>query len=74
MSNTTLPDTENYAVLSGLAKEEVKKGFASHFEKGDRYLETFLDGSTQWTVERTNIFNQLVNAQTELKKALKRES
>lgn len=74
MSNTTLPDTENYASLSGLAKEEVKKGFALHFEKGDRYLETFLDGSTQWTVERTNVFNQLVNAQAELKKALKREA
>lgn len=74
MSNTTLPNTENYASLSSLAKDEVKKAFAQHFSKGDRYLETFLDGSTQWTVERTNIFNQLVNAQTELKKALKREA
>ena len=74
MSITTLPDRGKYDELKGLAKEEVKKSFALAFDKGERYLETFIDGSTQWTVERTKVFNELVNAQFELQKALKRES
>lgn len=74
MSITTLPNRGKYDELKGLAKEEVKKAFANYFEKGERYLETFLDGSTQWTVGRTRVFNELVDEQFDLDKALKRES
>lgn len=74
MSIITLPDTGKYAALSELAKEEVKKAFAAAFNKGERYIESFLQGNTQWTMERTRVFNELVNGQFELKQTLNRES
>jgi hypothetical protein len=72
MSITTLPIMEKYAALSGLAKEEVRKGFAAAFGKGDRYLEIFINGETQWTIGRLRVFNELVNEQYELQQPLYR--
>ncbi len=74
MSIITLPDTDKYAELSTLARGEVKLKFGESFEKGERYLENFLDGSTEWTLDRSSRFNELVQAQHDFQKALKRES